>query len=172
LQNVRGQQFDLMQPGKHALLHIPKGATADAILLEVSAEAQQLGAQCADMYFQELNITGIWAEVQHAGGFQFRADDVSCTGKARRMKIGTLDLKVVYGCASETRYLNFYVKHLSRVGLAIGGLLGEDDHRAEATPMQECGHRLSLISLKPAHASAHDYGHKVSKFSIATASMM
>jgi len=155
LQNTHGQHFDLMQPGKHVLLHIPKMAVADAILLEVSAGAQQVGAQCAEMYFQELNITGAWAESQHAGGFRFRANDGNCDGKSRRMKIGVLDLKVVYGCASEnTRYLNFYVKRISQIGLAVGGLLGEDDHTAEATPTQECGHRLSLMSWKSARAEA------------------
>jgi len=173
LQNVRGQHFDLMQPGKHALLHIPRGAVADAILLEVSAEAQQVGAQCADMYFQELNITGAWVEIQHAGGFRFEANDGICNGKSRQLKIGTLSLKVVYGCTTESiGYLNLYVKHIGRVGLAVGGLLGEDDHEAEATPMRECGHRLLLLSLKTARALEHGHGPRAPSLSAATASLV
>jgi len=172
LQNTHGQQFDLVQPGHHALLHIPRGAAAGAILLQVSAEAQQVGARCADMYLQEVNITGAWAEIHQPGGFRFRANDGICNGKPERMKIGVLEIKIVYGCTAETtHYLNFYAKHLGRLGLPIGGLMGEDDHKAEATPMQECDHRLSLLSLKAARAPKHGYGTKALKLPIATASL-
>ena len=133
-----------MQPGKHVLLHIPRGATADMTLLHVVAEARQMGGQCADIYFQELNITGAWAELQQTGGFRFRAQDVGFEGM--RMSFGKLDLKVVHGRTSQgARYINVYIQHLGRVGLAVGGLLGEDDHWAEEIPPQGCGQRATLF---------------------------
>jgi len=55
LQNVLGQRFDLMKPGEHVLINIPRGRQKNA-LLRVQADARQLGGQCADMYFQEVNI--------------------------------------------------------------------------------------------------------------------
>merc|ERR1719382_532484 len=66
LQNVHGERFDLMKPGKHVLINIPRGVSAEKALFRVQADARRLGGQCADMYFQELNITGSWAEAKHA----------------------------------------------------------------------------------------------------------
>merc|ERR1719262_986429 len=66
LQNVHGERFDLMKPGKHVLINIPRGVSAEKSLLRVQADARQLGAQCSDMYFQELNVTGSWAEAKQA----------------------------------------------------------------------------------------------------------
>eukprot|EP00959_Pyramimonas_sp_CCMP1952_P297873 6231215-Pyramimonas_sp.AAC.1 len=72
LQNIFGERFDLMQPGKHVLIQIPKGASAETTLINVEALVQQLGGHCADMYFQEMNITGAWAEARQAGGLRFQ----------------------------------------------------------------------------------------------------
>jgi len=151
LQNIYGQRFDLMQPGRHTLIRIPAGAPdAAALLLGVSAKVRQVGAACSDMYFKELNVTGAWAEAKQAGGFQFRAEEASsCDGESWKMSLGDgkLDLKVAHGCTSQgARYLNFYVKHLGRVGMAVGGLLGEDDHTAAATPQERCQKMLTLSS--------------------------
>ncbi|CAK0805424.1 unnamed protein product, partial [Prorocentrum cordatum] len=44
LVNVLGQRFDILQPGVHALLAIPRSLG--------------VGGKCADMYFQTLNMTG------------------------------------------------------------------------------------------------------------------
>jgi len=151
LQNIYGQRFDLMQPGKHALLHIPKGVTAvDAVLLHVSAEARQMGARCADMYFQDLNITGVWAETEQAGGFRFRADEAGCgEGGSRRLSLGKLDLKISHGCTTQgVRYINLNVQHLGHIGMDVGGLLGDDDHTVEETASEECGRRLSLATVQ------------------------
>ena len=68
LQNVHGERFDLMKAGKHVLINIPRGMSAENALLRVQADARRLGGQCADMYFQELNVTGSWAEAKQAGG--------------------------------------------------------------------------------------------------------
>ena len=54
LQNVHGERFDLMKPGKHLLIQIPRKSSENT-LLRVEAEARQLGGLCADMYFQDLN---------------------------------------------------------------------------------------------------------------------
>mmetsp|Transcript_20908 Transcript_20908/g.56023 ORF Transcript_20908/g.56023 Transcript_20908/m.56023 type:complete len:98 (+) Transcript_20908:2-295(+) len=97
------------------------------------------------MYFQELNLTGRWAEARQAGGFQFRASE-AVVQEPRWVTLGRVDVKVAHGHALEgTRYLNVFVKHLTRAGFTIGGLLGEDDHRHEATPPADClHHRLSI----------------------------
>ena len=144
LQNVYGERFDLMRPGKHVLIQIPRGQLAEHTVLKVEADAAQMGAQCTDMYFQELNITGAWAEAKRTGGFHFHARDVG--GEAPQWNhFGQVDVKVAHGRTQEgTRYLNFYVKNLARAGFAVGGLLGEDDHTEAAMPVEECVRRNSL----------------------------
>jgi hypothetical protein len=145
LQNIYGERFDLVQAGRHVLVHIPMGASSEGTLLRVEAEAQRLGEQCADMYFQELNLTGRWAEAVQAGGLRFRAKE-AVAKDPKWIKFGRVDVKVAHGHTQQgTRYLNVYVKHLNRAGFAVGGLLGEDDHRHEATPPADCvHHRLSI----------------------------
>ncbi|CAK0885924.1 unnamed protein product, partial [Prorocentrum cordatum] len=70
LQNVHGERFDLMKEGNHVLISIPRGQIAENALLRVRADARRLGGQCADMYFQALNVTGSWAEASQAGGYR------------------------------------------------------------------------------------------------------
>jgi len=156
LQNVHGERFDLMKLGKHVLIHIPRGEPAEKALLRVEAEARRLGGQCADTYFQEINITGAWAnarqssglslaEAGHTGGLFISAQGVR-DEHPDWMKFGKVELKVVHGRTEQgLSYLNFYVKHLGRTGLAVGGLLGEDDHTEEETPAEACVERLSLV---------------------------
>lgn len=145
LQNIYGQRFDLMSPGRHVLLHIPRGAGAEGTLLRVVAEASLMGKKCADIYFQELNITGSWAKVRQVGGIVFRADEADGKHDSSWMSLGKVDLKVVHGHTQQgIRYLNVYVKHLGRVGLAIGGLLGLDDHSREEIPSEECERQYSI----------------------------
>jgi hypothetical protein len=143
LQNVHGEKFDLMKPGKHILIQIPR-KRLNSTLLRVDAEVRVLGGQCADMYFQELNITGAWADVRRAGGFHYHAQDVD--GKPSHwVHFGKVQLKVARGRTQEgIRYLNFYVKNLKHAGFAVGGLLGDDDHTEAAVPPEECVHRLAL----------------------------
>lgn len=106
-----------------------------------------MGARCADVYFQELNITGMWAERKQTGGFHFLADTADCKGHSTRMSFETLDLKVVHGCTlQDVHYINFYVQHLSTIRMTIGGLLGEDDHAAETIPSPDCSHHTSFHS--------------------------
>jgi len=147
LQNMYGQRFDLMRPGKHVLIHIPRGQSVDNSLLRVEADARQMGGHCADTYFQELNITGAWVEAKRTGGFRFRAESVP-QEKAAWEHFGKVELKVIHGLTQQgIRYLNFYVKNLGGAGFAVGGLLGEDDHTEAAIPSEACSRRLSLLQI-------------------------
>jgi len=78
------------------------------------------------------------------GGLQYHALDAP--GKrARWMRFGPVHLKVAHGHTQQgLKYLNLYVRSLSRTGYAVGGLLGEDDHSEEEVPEEECAHRMSL----------------------------
>jgi len=147
LQNIHGERFDLMKEGKHVLISIPRGKSAEQTFLRVQADARRLGGQCADMYFQELNVTGSWAEANQAGGYHYSVSQSE--GKTPEwVTFGKVDLKVVHGRTnSGLRYLNVYVKHLGRAGFAVGGLLGEDDHADVIVPPAECGKRMALLEF-------------------------
>eukprot|EP00959_Pyramimonas_sp_CCMP1952_P320465 6706350-Pyramimonas_sp.AAC.1 len=96
------------------------------------------------MYFQEVNITGSWAEVQKVGGYHYGVRQ-SVTTIPQWVTIGQVELKVVHGrTGSGLLYLNVYVKHLGRSGFAVGGLLGEDDHTDAMTPPASCTKHISL----------------------------
>jgi len=146
LSNVLGQRFDLMRPGKHVLINIPRGRSKH-VMIRVEAKAQQLGINCADMYFRELNVTGSWVVEKHAGGLRFQAEGVHDENK-KWLKFGKVQIKVAHGHTQQgISYLNFYVKHLGHAGFAVGGLLGEDDHEEAATPTRECIRRSSLLQV-------------------------
>jgi hypothetical protein len=146
LQNIRGERFDLMKAGKHVLINIPRGTAADNSLLRVQADARRLGGHCADMYFQELNITGSWAEAKTAGGYHYSVAQRE-VNSPEWVAFGKVELKVVHGRTdSGLLYLNLYVKHLGLPGLAVGGLLGEDDHGDVSTPPEACHRRLALVA--------------------------
>jgi len=159
LQNIHGERFDLMKPGKVVLIKVPRGQPVEKALLTVEADARRLGLQCADIYFQSLNVTGAWADKVRAGGLTFTAggardETLQIPGWTR---FGPLQLKVVHGRTSQgTEYLNFYVKHLRDAGAAVGGLLGEDDYTEAARPEEGCE---KLMSLKKRVISNSDVGH-------------
>jgi len=146
MKNVMGERFDLMKAGQHVLISVPRGASAEGALLRVQADARRLGKKCSDMYFQEINITGSWAEESHYGGFRFlsyRPED-----RSDWMVFGPIQMKVTHAhTVSGLQYLNFHVKHLSHAGFAIGGLLGEDDHKDAATPSGSCVNHISLAAV-------------------------
>jgi len=144
LQNVHGEHFDLMKPGKHVLIHIPRRAGMANTMLKVEGDVQQMGGPC-EMYFQELNVTGGWVNAQRLEGLRFRAHGPRRKADSKWLRLGDIRMKVVHGHTNQgTRYLNFYVKGLSATRLAVGGLLGEDDHTKEATRPRSCGHRVAL----------------------------
>jgi hypothetical protein len=162
LQNVLGERFDLMQAGHHVLINIPRGMSAENALLRVQADARRLGGHCADMYFQEVNVTGSWAEAKQAGGYHFSVSQGDVKAP-QWLAFGAVALKVVHGHTdSGFLYLNLYVKHLARAGFAVGGLLGEDDHGDASTAPEACVKQLSLLSL------ADDEGPSVASIGEAT----
>ncbi|CAK0905642.1 unnamed protein product [Prorocentrum cordatum] len=143
LQNIHGERFDLLKPGHHLLIQIPRKSFENT-LLRVDAEAQRMGGQCTDMYFQELNITGAWAEAQQTGGFHYHAQDVH-SSKPRWEHFENVQLKVARGRTQQgIKYLNLYVKDLTRTGYAVGGLLGDDDFTDAATPEAGCVRQMAL----------------------------
>jgi hypothetical protein len=145
LENVHGERFDLMKSGNHILLNIPRGAMVETALLLVQADARRLGGQCADLYFQELNITGAWAEAKRAGGYHYSASHTNLDSPGW-VSFDKVALKVVNGNTDGgLAYLNVYVKHLRRAGFAIGGLLGEDDHEDVIVPPEACVSKLALF---------------------------
>jgi len=169
LQNVHGERFDLMKVGKHVMLNIPRGMSAENVLLRVQADAVRLGGHCADLYFQELNITGSWAEAKKVGGYHYvvsqrvaEAPEWIEFGSASR----TVNVKVVHAHTQKgLKYLNFYVKNLGRVGFPVGGLLGEDDHIAASTPSAHCGREMTLLEMAQ---GAKGHGESASSFAEAS----
>jgi len=151
MQNVHGERFELMKPGRHVLLSIPRGVSAENAMLRVQAEAIRLGEHCADMYLHKLNITGSWAEAKQVGGYQYVASHrapKSLEWLAFGPMFRKVMVKVVHGVTEGgLRYLNLYVKHLGRVGIALGGLLGEDDHKDASTPSGHCGREMTLLGV-------------------------
>jgi len=146
LANIYGERFDLMRPGHHVLIHIPRGERVGKTLLHVEADASQMGKPCTpDMYFQELNITGAWAEEKQAGGLHYFAQGVH-DDKPTWEQFGRVELKVAHGLTKTgIKYLNLYVKHLNRAGSNVGGLLGLDDHTLAAKPSDECLRRRTAL---------------------------
>jgi len=140
LQNIFGQRFDIMQPGRHVLLHIPRAASASATLLRVQADARHEGGQCADMYFKALNVTGAWVGTD---GHTYSAD---APQKSHGwMTAGKVEFKVAWGhTLNGIQYLNFYVRHLKLVDHEIGGLLGMDDFKEAATSNAWCKDVIQL----------------------------
>jgi len=146
LQNVHGQRFDLMKPGTHVLINIPKGEVQQA-LLRVSADARRLGG-CNDMYFQEINITGSWAEDKQVGGYHYVLTE-QVVENPKWTSFGKVDIKVVQGRTQRgLSYFNFFVKNLGRAGFSVGGLLGEDDHTEESRVPLDCTATMSLLDAR------------------------
>jgi hypothetical protein len=165
LQNVHGERFDLMKPGSHVLINIPRGVLAENALLRVQANARRLGGSCADMYFQELNVTGSWAEAKQDGGYHYVVSQ-RVVETPEWLAFGRVELKVVHGHTQNgLEYLNFFVRRLRRAGFAVGGLLGEDDHKDATTPPASCIRHSSLLEIK---TEAHDHGPSVSSVAVAS----
>lgn len=164
LANVLGQRFDLQREGWHTLVQVPQGAEREATLLRVEAEARQMGAACADMYFQSLNLTGRWVGNQ---GRVFSVGSVAKKEPRRWLRYGKVELKVVKGHTnSGIEYLNIFVRHLKLAGYPVGGILGMDDHTAAASPSGKCRKHRSIslleevgptLSLEGASTAAADF---------------
>jgi len=142
--SVTGAKFDILRSGNHTLLHIPQHSPQEYALVFVRAFVKHEGPTCLDMYIESLHISGKLAEERQRGGFSFFANQSGGVSKGW-LSLGKLDLKVVYGTTvSGVRYLNMFARHLAKLGLPIGGILGLDDHVSAATPETECQRRVSL----------------------------
>jgi hypothetical protein len=147
LVNIHGQRFDIFQEGMHVLLRIPKGAVSK-VFLNVVAEARHSGAACSDLYFKALNVTGKWVEAVHHGSLQYFASMPGSEASKTWMQFGSVGLKVRWGHTGDgTEYLNLFVRNLGKAGYPVGGLLGEDDHVAIATPPERCKHSVILADI-------------------------
>ncbi|CAK0852786.1 unnamed protein product [Prorocentrum cordatum] len=141
--------------GVHTLIEVPRRARPEDVLLRVDADALRLGAACEDLYFEVVNITGRWTRLD--GGLQFFAQ--SGADNRSWTQFGEVYLKVVRGhTASGIVYLNVFVKRLGRVSYPVGGLLGEDDHMAAATPGPECSRAGDVDLQAGAHADGPTAG--------------
>jgi len=145
--SVTGAKFDILRSGNHTLLHIPQHSLQKVALVFVRAFVKQEGATCLDMYIESLHITGKWAEERQRGGYSFFANQTSGVRKGW-LSLGKLDFKVVYGTTvSGVRYLNLFARHLAKLGMPIGGILGLDGHESAATPEAGCQRRVSLLAF-------------------------
>jgi len=152
MQNILGQRFDLAQPGEHTLLQIPRGASASDALLRVTADAKHEGGACSDMYFKALNITGLWVSAPQKDGYIYTAGAPQPVVGWRRF--GKVEVKVAWGrTLGGVEYLNFMVRHLTRVGQDVGGLLGMDDYTQAAKRDPSCGSAI-LVQLYSAPQEA------------------
>ena len=144
LTTIRGERFDLMMPRKRVIVKVPRGRARRAFL-RVDAEAQRFGDQRADLYCQELNLTGTWVGKKNAHGFHYHASKGTPGKRAQWVRCGRAQIKVAHGHAQQgAKYLNFYIKGLAQTGFDVGGLLGGDDHsKASAVPEQR-GRRVNL----------------------------
>jgi len=144
LQNLHGERFDLMVPGAHVLIRIPRGERAENALLLVQADVRRLGAECSDMYFQSVNVTGSWAEAKQKGGYHYSVSQIAATS-SEWVVFGKVAVKVVSAHTGKgVQYFNVYAKHLGLSGFVVGGLLGEDDHAEASTPPDACVNRVFL----------------------------
>merc|ERR1712146_393304 len=135
------------------LLQIPRGASASDALLRVTAAAEHEGGACSDMYFKALNITGLWVSAQQKEGYMYTAGAPQPVAGWRTY--GKVEVKVAWGrTLGGVEYLNFMVRHLTRVGQDIGGLLGMDDYTQAAKRDPSCGSAILVqLSSAPQEAS-------------------
>jgi len=145
MQNILGQRFDLVQPGDHTLVQIPRHGGHRQTFLRVVAQVSRVGASCQDMYIMKVNVTGAWLEKSRRR-LHFAAGVAQPKLDGKWLQFGPVDLKVAQGKTRDgTVYLNFFVRNLAKASYPVGGLLGEDSHEIEATPTKSCHRTLSLL---------------------------
>jgi hypothetical protein len=134
---MRGEHFDIYQPGVVTLLQLPQKAQPNTTLLIVEADAKRVNDVCT-LYFQAVSISGSWTN--QSTPIQFLANPrgapVGMNWK-QWMRFGTVDLKVVYRNKG-IGHLNVHARLVGRFGSPVGGLLGSDDYAAAKTRPREC----------------------------------
>jgi len=155
MQNILGQKFDLMRPGDHTLVQIPKQRNNYDTLLRVVAQVSRVGGSCQDMYIMSVNVTGAWLQKSGRRHLHFAAGVAQPKLDNNWLHFGPVDLKVAQGkTRDDTVYLNFLVRNLAKTSYPVGGLLGEDSHEIEATPTKDCQRSMSLLEVS-ASMEAH-----------------
>merc|ERR1719188_791519 len=155
MQNILGQKFDLMRPGDHTLVQIPKHTNNYNTLLRVVAQVSRVGGSCQDMYIMRVNVTGAWLKESGRRHLHFAAGVAQPNLDSKWLHFGPVDLKVAQGkTRDDTAYLNFFVRNLAKTSYPVGGLLGEDSHEIEATPTENCQRSMSLLEVS-ASIEAH-----------------
>jgi len=147
MSNVLGDHFDVLQPGRHVLMHVPMWAKKGQTLLKVVANATRLGGACTDIYFTEITLGGGWVRsstAQHVRGVM--AFTTAKAPKPSWMQFGPARIKIVRGRTSTgTVYLNILARLKAVMRRhRIGGLLGEGDHTFAATPVDNCRKHINL----------------------------
>jgi len=147
MMNILGQRFDLVQPGDHTLLQIPRAASQSETLLRVAAQVRRRGDDCQDIYIVEVNVTGTWPEKSSTGPAHFEAGIARHDLDGQWLHFGPVYLKVAQGkTLGDKPYLNFFVRNLAKTDYRVGGLLGEDSHEHESTPSEKCSQVMTLAS--------------------------
>lgn len=151
LSNVRGERFDVYQPGSMSLLQLPRHAEPARTLLSVEADARRMNGECS-VYFQTVSISGTWTN--QSTPIQFLANPHGTPSGSRNWKdwmhFGAIELKVVLRKKS-VYYLNVYARNVSHSGYEVGGLLGLDDHTAVSRRPQECSSgRIAVLTSSTA----------------------
>jgi len=152
ISNMRGEHFDIYQPGVQTLLHLPRHANLDNTLLFVEADARRMRSDC-DVYFHTVTISGILTN--QSSPIKFFANPHGNPPGIRWkewVRFGSVEIRVVHR-AKDIDYLDFFAKVDAQVGYDIGGLLGIDDHAAVATRPHECSHRHRAMLSSFAEAS-------------------
>jgi len=140
-----GQHFDVMRPGIHVFAQVPKHA--EDILLKITADVKRAGGACADMYINEVNITGQWAVSKPNEAVHYTIDNAH--ENPAWLTFNEVGVKVVKGTTKTgVQYLNVLVRNLNQVKLPVGGLLGEDDHLWASTPEPGCRKKIVLLESR------------------------
>jgi len=138
LVNLRGERFDIYEPGSFVLVQLPRGAEPASTLLLVEAGAAVVGGPCS-VFFQTVTISGAWTNQTEP--LLFTADPHSKPSSTfhsvQWMQFGLVGVKVIHW-RKEVDFLDIYVKNVGQTGHTVGGLLGSDDHKELAPMPREC----------------------------------
>jgi len=153
-----GERFDIYRTGVHVLLQIPRWAGPQETLLRLEADARRMGDACSEMYFQAVEIYGIWTN--RSDKLEFVAKSETKPNRMGWTRFGKVDLKVVNGRTRQgLDYLNVFARNIGNANYPVGGILGEDDHRAVTIPPKACIKQLVLLERKA--SSQHQFQQQV-----------
>jgi len=74
VRNIKGEKFDIVNPGKHVLLQLPRSAQPHAAHLHVVADVEQV-SDCLAFYMKSVTVSGNWV----ASPLEFRAHSGNLT---------------------------------------------------------------------------------------------